>query len=56
MGGVMTTAGDLYDAVQDLRDEIQRLDQKVDALCAHAGLDPAAAGRLPDDPPPADRM
>jgi hypothetical protein len=47
----MTTEGDLYDAVQDLRDEIQRLDQKVSALCACAGLNPVAVGALPDDPP-----
>jgi len=39
------------DVVHDLMDQVQRLDQKVSALCEKAGIDPAEAGRLPGEPP-----
>jgi hypothetical protein len=41
-----------FDAVHDLMDMVQRVDQKVSRLCEQAGIDPAEAGRLPDEAPP----
>jgi hypothetical protein len=40
-----------FDAVHDLMDDMQRMNQKVDALCRLQGIDPAEAGRLPDEVP-----
>lgn len=51
MRGVITDTA-TFDAVQDLRDEIQRVDQKVNRLCEQAGIDPVEAGRLPGEAPP----
>jgi hypothetical protein len=38
-----------FDAVHDLMDDMQRMNQKVDALCRLQGIDPAEAGRLPGE-------
>ena len=40
-----------FDAVHDLMDEVQRGNQMLARLCEKAGIDPAEAGRLPDDAP-----
>ena len=37
--------------IWELQDQVARLDRKVSRLCEKAGIDPAEAGRLPDDPP-----
>jgi hypothetical protein len=39
------------DVLHNMMDQVQRLDRKVSALCERAGIDPAQAGCLPDDPP-----
>jgi hypothetical protein len=41
-----------YDALCDVMDEVQRARQMLARLCEQAGIDPAEASRLPDDPVP----
>lgn len=41
-----------YDAQMDLMDQIQRVNQKLDALLRRAGLDPAEVGKLPGEGEP----
>jgi hypothetical protein len=43
---------ELQDQVQELRRELRRADLKVSRLCEQAGINPAEAGRLPDEAPP----
>lgn len=43
---------DTYDALCEVMNMVQRVDQKVSRLCEQAGIDPSEAGRLPDDVPP----
>jgi hypothetical protein len=38
------------DLIWDLMDQVQRVMQMLAALCVKAGIDPAEASRLPDDP------
>lgn len=39
------------DLIWELQDLVQRGNRMLARLCEHAGIDPAEAGRLPDDPP-----
>jgi hypothetical protein len=41
-----------FDAVHDLMDDMQRMNQKLNRLCEQAGIDPAEAGRLPGEAVP----
>lgn len=38
------------DLVWEVQDQVQRVERMVAALCAHHGIDPEQAARLPDDP------
>ena len=40
-----------FDVLHDLMDMQQRQGKLLAALCEKAGIDPAEACRLPDDPP-----
>ena len=40
-----------FDAVHDMWEDVQRMNQKVDALLRLQGIDPAEAGRLPGEAP-----
>jgi hypothetical protein len=40
-----------FDAVHDLMDQVQRVNQKLNRLCERAGIDPDEAGRLPGERP-----
>lgn len=48
----MITDTATFDVVHDLMDDMQRMNQKVDALCRLQGIDPAEAGRLPGEAVP----
>jgi hypothetical protein len=48
-GEAVITDTATFDAVHDLMDDMQRMNQKVDALCRLQGIDPAEAGRLPGE-------
>jgi hypothetical protein len=48
----MITDTATFDAVHDLMDQVQRVRQMLARLCEKAGIDPAEAGRLPDESPP----
>ena len=39
------------DLIWELQDLVQQGNRMLARLCEHAGIDPAEAGRLPDDPP-----
>ena len=52
MGNVITDTA-VIDVVHDLMDQVQRASQMLARLCEKAGIDPAEAGRLPGESPPA---
>lgn len=38
------------DLIWEVQDQVQRVERMVAALCAHHGIDPEEAARLPADP------
>ncbi|HEY2090039.1 MAG TPA: hypothetical protein VGH54_28960 [Mycobacterium sp.] len=52
MRRMLTPDTPTYDALCDVMDEVQRARQMLARLCEQAGIDPAEASRLPDDPVP----
>lgn len=43
---------DTDELIYELQDQVQRGNQMLARLCEKAGIDPAEAGRLPDDAVP----
>jgi len=41
----------VFDAISDLRDELQRVELMIAALCRLSGIDPAEIRRLPGEMP-----